>query len=341
MSTTAPGVSEYDRFGPWIDEVRTPDDVPRLFRDHPLDLAAARLVLKVPRNIARRDATPDMDLYDHLLVLDDVGLTVLTRRGAEAVAWRGAVAPGEYDAAIVRAADVVAIRDVVSILDGRLSVHAHDGAVLSVRYNGSGRANVERLVTGLREVAATRPASRVGAALRAAGEAAAAGLGSLDPGSDDLALASDFRDLARQNPGLVAWTCHGRAALAPRAAGVAGVARRVLLGVSPMTLHGAIVAGDGAALEVLGRHDWLVRGRAPVHSSSRLALPLSAPDRVDVVAHPEYRGVAVVRIGAGAATLELAVPEGSAAHCLFAASAGTGTASTPMPGAFAPMDRGA
>ena len=84
--------TEYARFGPWVDEVTTPDDVPRLYRDHPIDLTSTRLVLKVPRNIARRDAHPGMDLYDHLLVLDDARLTVLSRtvtparRGA--CAWR-------------------------------------------------------------------------------------------------------------------------------------------------------------------------------------------------------------------------------------------------------------
>src|SRR5690606_31495032 len=44
VTTATPGVSEYDRFGPWIDEVATPADVPRLFRDHPVDLDGARLV---------------------------------------------------------------------------------------------------------------------------------------------------------------------------------------------------------------------------------------------------------------------------------------------------------
>ncbi|BDZ60782.1 hypothetical protein GCM10025873_05730 [Demequina sediminis] len=76
-------VSEYDRFGPWIDRVETEADVPRLFRPHGVDLAAARLVLKVPRNVARRDASPDMDLYDHLLVLGRDSLTVLSRRGRD------------------------------------------------------------------------------------------------------------------------------------------------------------------------------------------------------------------------------------------------------------------
>lgn len=62
MSTTR--VSEYDRFGPWIDEVLDLEDVPRLFRSHPVDFDAARLVLKVPRDIARRDANAAMNLYD-------------------------------------------------------------------------------------------------------------------------------------------------------------------------------------------------------------------------------------------------------------------------------------
>lgn len=322
MSATAAGVSEFDRFGPWIDEVRTPDDVPRLFREHPIDLAAARLVLKVPRNIARRDATPDMDLYDHLLVLDAEGLTVLARRGAGDTGRRS-VASGGYDVATIPSAQVVAIRDVVSMLDGRLSVYTHDGAVVSVRYNGSGRANVTRLVTGLRDAAATQPARETGLALRAAAQAEAAGLVRLDPGRDDVALVSDFRDLARRNPGLVASTCHGRTALAPRAGGLAGAMHRALLGLSPMTLHGAIVAGDGVVLEVLGRHEWLVRGRAPVHSGSRLVLPLSAPDRIGVVPHPHYAGVAVVRITAGTSSVEVAVPEGSAAHRVFAAAVPT------------------
>ncbi len=59
MSATR--VSEYDRFGPWIDEVLDLEDVPALFRDHAIDFDTARLVLKVPREIARRDATADMD----------------------------------------------------------------------------------------------------------------------------------------------------------------------------------------------------------------------------------------------------------------------------------------
>lgn len=321
MPTPAPGASEFDRFGPWIDEVATPDDVPPLYRDHPLDLPAATLVLKVPRDIPRRDATPDMDLYDHLLVLDAEGLTVLSRRIATAKR-RGAPVERGYDVRRVAHGEVAAIRDVVSLLDGRLSIHTLNGAALTLRYNGSARANITRLVTALRGAAGARPASAAGAALlAAAGERAAIGARALDAGQGDVALVNDVREIVRHTPDLVARTCHGRLPLAPRPGGAAGLLRRALHSLSPAMLHGAVIGADDAAVDVVGRQEWVVRGRAPVHSLSRLVLPVGALRRVDVAAHETYPGVAVVRFGAGASTLEIAVPEGSAAHGLLSDAA--------------------
>lgn len=321
MPTPTPGASEFDRFGPWIDEIATPDDVPPLYRDHPLDLAAATLVLKVPRNIARRDATPDMDLYDHLLALDAEGLTVLSRRTA-AGKQRGAPVARGYDVRRVPHGEVAAIRDVVSLLDGRLSIHTLDGAALTLRYNGSARATVTRLVTALRGAAGAQPAGAAGAAMLAAlAERPGIGVRALDAGQVDVALVNDVREIVRHTPDLVARTCHGRVPLAPRRGGMAGVVRRALHSLSPATLHGAVVLADDTAVDVVGRHDWIVRGRAPVHSLSRLVLPVGALRRVEVAAHETYPGVAVVRLGAGFSTLEIAVPEGSAAHGLLSDAA--------------------
>lgn len=327
MPTPAPGASEFDRFGPWIDEVTTPDDVPPLYRDHPLDLADAALVLKVPRNIARRDATPDMDLYDHLIALDGDGLTVLSRRVA--AAKRRAPVERGYDVRRVAHGEVAAIRDVVSLLDGRLSIHTLDGAALTLRYNGSGRATITRLVTALRAAAGAQAPSVAGAALLAAvGEWPAIGPRALDAGQSDVALVNDVREIVRHTPDLVARTCHGRVPLTPRPGGAAGLVRRVLHSLSPATLHGAVVVADDAAVDVVGRHEWVVRGRAPVHSLSRLVLPVGALRRVDVAAHEAYPGVAVVRFGAGASTLEIVVPEGSAAHGLLSDAAARTLAAT-------------
>jgi hypothetical protein len=94
-----------------------------------------------------------------------------------------------------------------------------------------------------------------------------------------------------------------------------------------MTLHGAIIGGDDVAVEVIGRHDWLVRGRAPVHSLSRLVLPLGALDRIQITPHSAYANVTVMRFAAGSSTMEVVVPDESAAHRLVVGAATrTGTA---------------
>jgi hypothetical protein len=308
-------MSEYDRFGPWIDDVTTLEEVPPLYRDHPLDLQRARLVLKVPRNISRRNATPDMDLYDHLLLLDEVGLTVLSRRLTEG-SRRAPVARG-YDVTFVPYLQVVAVLDTVDLLDGRLTIFTQAGVALSVRYSGSARTNVTRLVSAIRAACAVYPPSVAGRALlKSAARTVAPAV--LDPGNADIVFVNDFEELERHHAELVAWTCHGRVATLPRGGGWAGAAWKVAHLVKPVTLHGAIVAGDHATVEIVGRREWLFRTRAPVYSRSRLVLPLGALQRLDVAPHERYVGVSVVRFGAGAASVEIAVPEDSAAFRLFA-----------------------
>ncbi len=316
MTTTEAGTSEYDRFGPWIDEVRTPQDVPRLYRDHPLDLDTARLVLKVPRNIARRDATADMDLYDHLLVLDDVGLTALSRRtGGPGTSAKDAEG---YDVRVAPYRSVVALLDVVSLLDATLTIVTTDGSTLAVRYNGSARDNVRRLVDEIRAATTVAAPSPVGRALLDAGRTAAAHSAALTLGNDDVALVSDVREVRRRLPDLTPWTWHGRRRVHPQGGGAAGVVRAAWHALSPATLHAAVLAGDDHALEIVARHAWLVRGRAPVHSLSRLVVPLAVIDDVRVVAHPAYRDVVVATLHVGGTTLDLAVPDGSGAHHLLA-----------------------
>ncbi|MBO0901898.1 hypothetical protein J1G43_18205 [Cellulomonas sp. zg-ZUI22] len=310
--------TEYDRFGPWIDEVTTPDDVPRLYRDHPLDLDAARLVLKVPRNIARRDATADMDLYDHLLVVDATTLTVLSRRAAER-ARRGVPAvPAGYDVRTVPLTRVVVVQESVDLLDGRLTVRTDDGAALTVRFNGSARTQVTRLVDVLRAGAVVGAPTAVGRALDAAGRAAAPC--PLDPGPEDLALVADVTAAVRANPGLVPWACHGRRRLTVRPTGALGLVRLAAHVLSPATVEGAVVAGDGSAVEVIGRSTWVTRGQTPQHSASRLVLPLSRLDTVALTPHPLYADATQVELTLGAAVATIVVPAGSAIESVVAAA---------------------
>ncbi len=312
---SGPTTGEYARFGPWVDEVTSADELPRLYRDHPIDFLAALLVLKVPRNIARRDATPDMDLYDHVVVLEHDRLTVLSRIVAGAGRRDGSGWP--YDVRTVPVPDVVAVRDVVSLLDATLTVHARDGALISLRYNGSARANVDRLVNALHALIAVGDQGTVGGALLAAVGVRPADERGLDLGSADVSLVSDFRAAARANPRLGAWAWHGRLVVAPSGGPVVGSVRRLAHVISPMTLHAAVVGGDERVLEVFGRHEWLVRGAAPVHSSSRLVVPWGALDGLTIAPHPGYVGAMDVSLTAGAATLGLVVPEESPALELF------------------------
>lgn len=287
---------EYDLFGPWVDEVRTEEEVPRLYRGHRLDLATARLVLKVPRDIARRDARPDMDLYDHLVALEPDCLTVLSRTAGA----------GRYDVRQVAYADVVAIDDVVTLLDARVRVHARDGEVVTMTYNGADRGNPGRLVEQLRVLAMERsPAGEVGSA-----PGAPTVLGQDALGFDDIGIVNAHRAVAAVRPALRAVAWHPRQVVRPGGSRVSAAARGVTHALRPMTVHAALVALDDDTVEVFGRGG-LARGRSPVHTQSRRLVARSALTGVRSEPHPVYPTVRLVSVVAGRARLTLPVPAGS------------------------------
>lgn len=293
---------EYDLFGPWVDEVRTEDEVPRLYRSHGLDLPAARLVLKVPRDIARRDARPDMDLYDHLVALEAESLTVLSRSSDD----------GRYDLRQVRYADVVAIEDVVTLLDARVRVHSRDGHVVTITYNGADRGNPGRLVEELRVLAmrgTTGPAARPEAT--AAPEQTALGL-------EDIGIVNAHRAVAAVRPRLQALAWHPRQVVRPGGSGVGALGRALTHALRPMTVHAALVAADDETVEVYGRVG-LARGRSPVHTQSRCLVARASLTGVEVRPHPVYPTVRVVSLLADEASLSLPVPAGSATERVLVA----------------------
>lgn len=74
---------EYDRFGPWLLEISTDDPVPPIFAPHCGRADEPILQVKVPRQVARRDARPGMDLYDYMVTLYGDEMVVLERDGKE------------------------------------------------------------------------------------------------------------------------------------------------------------------------------------------------------------------------------------------------------------------
>lgn len=71
-------VSEYDAFGPWVYEIDSEHPAPAFFRPY-LENEDYLLRLKIPRNIDRRKATPDMNLYDFVLEAGEEAVRILTR----------------------------------------------------------------------------------------------------------------------------------------------------------------------------------------------------------------------------------------------------------------------
>ena len=293
--------SEFETFGPWVQQVRTPQDVPRLYRGHRVDPASALLVLKIPRQIERRDADPSMDLYDHLVVAGQDDLMVLSRTPRGAGVQR---VPYEQ---------IVAVQDSVDLLDGRLTVHAArygapDGpeGPLTVRYNGASHELLERLVALIRAWSLPAPPDPDPGPTPAR-------LGLMALGVDDIALVTTQRNLSVRDRAAAVRATHPRVAVVPQATpGRPPVLTQLAHRVWPMTLHAAVVCGDEREVQVIGRRDQLVRGRAPEHSVSRTVWPRSRVTDVELVAHVRYAGVSVVRVRLGGTVLEAAVPAGSA-----------------------------
>ncbi|MFZ4894978.1 hypothetical protein ACL9RL_11045 [Plantibacter sp. Mn2098] len=298
MGAEFASTAEFDAFGPWVDQVLGPDDVPRLYARYPIDFPASRLVLKVPRDISRRDASPTMDLYDALLIAGTDRLTVLTRVGAR------------FTESSVRYDRIAAISNRVNLLDAKLRLQTIDGAMVEIRYSGASERTMIGLVEILRSASPAvtdppRPSARLPRQTRLATPPAPLELDDL--GKHDVGFVTSFRDLARRELGVWLLAANGRTRLTPRG----GIVSKALHAVYPMTLHGALICRSEAELHVFSRNDWLVRGGAPVLSRAHTILPVGLIDEITMHPHRDYEGVDVIVIRIGSALVEVMVPAGS------------------------------
>lgn len=314
MTRDFASTAEFDAFGPWVDTVHDASEVPRLYRDFPLDFSRSTLVLKVPRNISRRDALPSMDLYDHLLIASRDRLVVLSRADAASTgaASTGAASTGAaYTESTIPYGTIAAITSRVDLLDGRLSIRTFDGGTFSVPFGGSSEAAIATLVDVMREHRQRSARAFPSAArLPVPMVEVPAVLGMDELGKQDVMFVTAFRDLSRREPGMRLLAANGRARLVPRGGGIA----RTLHALYPMTLHGVLLCRTELELHVFARKDWLVRGGAPVLSRAHTILSLDRIDEITVREHPRYLGVSIVVLRIDAAEIEIAVPAGSAAE---------------------------
>ena len=70
-------ISEYDAFGPWVYEIDEDHPLPKLFVPYIQPDPDRSIMVKVPRQIDRQDANPDMDLYDYVIAVGKEYLTIV------------------------------------------------------------------------------------------------------------------------------------------------------------------------------------------------------------------------------------------------------------------------
>jgi hypothetical protein len=278
----AASTPEYDAFGPWIMSVSSQEQVPPVFRAHPIDFASAHDVLKVPRDIARRDATPRSHLYDFLLILDSGGVEVLARQGHRFSVQR------------IARDSIAAVDSGTELLAGWLSILGTDGTRIDVGFNGASLPTITAFADRL--------------------------VGWNDPEFDDAPVldALDRDTLGYHDVGLVnaynSLPHHGGTrrvtAAYPETTPISHRSRLSRSVRGEEHVSGAVVASDDDHAIVLTRAEWVRRSRKPDLSLRRIVIPNRAVTSTSVAPHPFLDDVVDLTVHCGTALLELTVPRG-------------------------------
>jgi hypothetical protein len=281
-------LEDFASFGPWVDEVRELAEVPPLYRGHDIDFEAVTLVLKIPRNIDRRDANPFMDLYDALVIVDDKKTTILTRAGAD------------YSTATMWHTRLIALTNSTDLLDGWIELISDDGAPVLIHYNGSSQANIERLLRTLRHHSNALFAPDANVAplpIRPP-------LTGLDQHEQDYGLASEWSSRMSNEAGVELLAAYASSIVAPNG----GVFSRATHRIRPTVFHGATIGASATELHVIHRRNWLRRNtKADISLVHTVVLRRSGAELASIP-HPTYNRVSTLRITKGAGEIRLLVP---------------------------------
>jgi hypothetical protein len=275
---------EFAEFGPWILEVNGPDDVPRAFRDFPFDFGPENRVIKVPRDIPRRSARPDMHLYDEMACVDGKQLTVLQRSG------------DGYTTTSIALDAIAVIEHGTELLLGWLVITTTDGTRARMSFSGSSRATVAWFVELLHPSRSLDPLRSDPLALEALG-------------APDIGLVTAYLAASKRRALRVLATFRG-STLAERPSLLTRLRRAI------PRLSGLVLCENSDELVLISRKEWIRSSPAP---------DLSIKETIVVRRHittmttaPLSEGVTSVKIRAGDATVDLAVPSASEATVLAA-----------------------
>ncbi|MDR0847694.1 MAG: hypothetical protein LBN10_01410 [Propionibacteriaceae bacterium] len=280
---------EFDAFGPWVLPVRTPDEVPPLFRAA-ADLTAVRLALKIPRPIERRNANPAMDLYDRLILVRDSGVEVISRAPQGPSGWK---------TRWLEAGDLLAVETSTALLDGQFRLHVTGGDCLDLPYNGVSADVMDSLSDAIR--AFWRPS---GEPLGNTSEHLAL-LRDDDLDQEDVGLINHLRKLCSRDPALRPLLLRRRSR-ATRSSDD-NFLIRAWYKFRPRDLQAAILATTESELVVVHRRGWLTPKYLPVYSLATTVVPPAKGIQVEARDDPHWLGVRELRLAPTAITL-LATP---------------------------------
>lgn len=140
-------ISEYDAFGPWVYEIDEEHPLPKLFVPYIHPDPNRSIMVKVPRQIDRQDANPDMDLYDYVIAVSKDYLTIYGRtEGSQVVR----VISVKYE-------DVVAMTIKNVLLSSEVTIMLLSGETIVVPFNRISFDVMQKVILAVRSNTGKQP----------------------------------------------------------------------------------------------------------------------------------------------------------------------------------------
>jgi len=132
---------EYDAFGPWIYLIEEPHSLPPLFAGYKEILSQAVMCFKVPRNMERQKADPNMNLYDSVIGIFEEEIIILERKTQ---------GQNEFShKTVIDISQITAIHIKTCLLNGQLFLITKDEQII-IRYNTISDDIMNRAITLIR-----------------------------------------------------------------------------------------------------------------------------------------------------------------------------------------------
>jgi hypothetical protein len=130
--------AEYNAFGPWIIEITDQYPLPPLFIPYYKEDGIDLMRIKIPRNIERRNANPDMDLYDYVIGLYENRIYILERLENDVKETKIL-----YD-------EIEGLENFVDFLSGKLTIFLNDRKVI-IPYNAVSEQIINSMIKIIRD----------------------------------------------------------------------------------------------------------------------------------------------------------------------------------------------